>query len=861
MTAAALCARPPGGLLICTVTACLLLGACGDSVESSPATPANAQAAGGAQVNPARWPAINAALPRDADLEARIDGLLAAMSLEDKVGQIIQADIGSVTPDDVRRYRLGAILSGGNSAPEGNLRASPQQWLALADAFHAASIEAPDRVQAIPVMWGIDAVHGHSHVIGATIFPHNIGLGAARDPELVREIGRVTAREIAVTGLDWTFAPTLAVARDDRWGRTYEAYSEDPELVRAYAKAMIEGLQGAAGSGEFLGADRVIATAKHFVGDGGAHDGRDQGDNRGSEAELRDVHAAGYTTAIAAGVQTIMVSYSAWHGQKLHGHRPLLTDVLKGRMAFDGFLVGDWNGHGQVAGCSNVSCAPAITAGLDMFMAPDSWRDLYANTLAQSRAGAISIDRLDDAVRRVLRVKLRAGLFDKGRPSSRRYAGRFELLGAEAHRALARRAVRESLVLLKNQGGLLPLRPDRRLLVAGDGADNIPKQCGGWTLTWQGTDLGNEDFPNAQSIFTGIAAAVGAAGGSAELAPSGEFHTRPDAAIVVFGEDPYAEFQGDLVTLEYSPGDKKDLALLRRLKAQGIPVVAVFLTGRPLWVNPEINAADAFVVAWLPGGEGRGIADVLLRKPDGTVAHDFKAKLSFSWPALPLQVNVNRGDGDTPQFPYGFGMTYADSVDLPRLAEEPPRRPTSLVDPRTFYAAGQPGSGWRFFAQEAGSVRVDLTGAAAKGLPSGSLTVAPAHRRGRSDARSAAWSGTVAASLGIDGSKAIDLRREANGQLSLAFELRVTRPPAAPVIVAMRCGPRCEGSMQITDALRTRGDEWRMLKIPLSCFERAGARMQEISAPFVLTTAGELGIELSAVRLETGLAGLTHCDR
>jgi beta-glucosidase len=429
------------------------------------------------EVNPAAWPQAQPGLKREDAIEARVATLLAQMSLEEKVGQVIQADIGSITPEDLRRYPLGSILAGGNSAPGGKAFASAQEWLALADAFHAAN--ASRRGTVIPLLFGIDAVHGHNNVIGATLFPHNIGLGATRDPELVGRIAEITARELRVTGAEWTFAPTLTVPRDDRWGRSYEGFSEDPALVASYAAAVVHGLQGVPGTPDFLGDTRVLSAAKHFVGDGGTADGRDQGDTRVGETELRDVHAAGYPPAIAAGVQTVMASFSSWNGVKLHGHRGLLTDVLRGRMGFDGFVVGDWNGHGQVPGCTPTDCPASIEAGVDMFMAPDTWRGLFDSTLAAARSKRLSGTRLDEAVSRILRVKLSMGLMDAGKPSARALGGRFELIGAEAHRAVAREAVRRSLVLLKNQGQLLPLDPHTRIGVAGDGADSVAKQSGG----------------------------------------------------------------------------------------------------------------------------------------------------------------------------------------------------------------------------------------------------------------------------------------------------------------------------------------------------------------------------------------------
>jgi beta-glucosidase len=325
------------------------------------------------------------------------------------------------------------------------------------------------------------------------------------------------------------------------------------------------------------------------------------------------VHGAGYMTALPVGALTVMPSFSSWNGEKMTGNKSLLTGVLKDRWGFQGFTIGDWNAHGQVTGCTNEDCAPAINAGLDMFMySGPKWKELYANTLREAKAGTIPAARLDDAVRRILRVKVIAGTFDNGRPSARPMSGKFALLGAPEHRAIARQAVRESLVLLKNNGGVLPVKPGANILVAGRGADNIGQQAGGWSITWQGTDVANKDFPNGQSIWSGIDAAARAAGGKATLAVDGAFAAKPDVAIVVFGETPYAEFTGDRPSLEYSPDDKSDLALLKKLKAAGVPTVAVFLSGRPMWVNPELNAADALVAAFLPGTEGGGVADVLV---------------------------------------------------------------------------------------------------------------------------------------------------------------------------------------------------------------------------------------------------------
>jgi beta-glucosidase len=637
------------------------------------------------------WPSVASPMPREPIMEARIADLLRHLTLEQKVAQMVQADIRYVTPEDVRTYRLGSILNGGGAFPANNKHAKVSDWVALADRYYDASMDSSEGAPAIPVIWGTDAVHGHNNVIGATLFPHNIGLGAAHDPDLIQRIGEVTAREVAATGIDWTFAPTVAVVRDNRWGRSYEGYSQRPEIVRAYAGRMVQGLQGTPGTPTFLDITHIVATAKHYIGDGGTDRGIDRGDNLSSEQELFDIHGQGYVAAIQAGVQTVMASYNSWQGSKLHGQHHLLTDVLKTRMGFDGLVVSDWDGIDEVQGCSKDRCSQAVNAGIDLFMVPDQWHAFLQNTVAQVRAGDIPESRIDDAVTRILRVKLRAGLFEKGRPSSRPLGNRLALVGAPEHRAVAREAVRKSLVLLKNSDGLLPLRRRINVLVAGDGADDIGKQSGGWTISWQGTGNTNADFPGATSIFEGIRAAVVPAGGTAILSADGTYRSRPDVAIVVFGENPYAEWHGDIKTVEFrgadlidmlrpapevSPrgawsaprtpgaapdksGSDSNLSVVMRLRQSGVPVVAVFLTGRPRDVTAELDAANAFVVAWLPGSEGAGIADVLFRANNGAISYDFTGQLPFAWPRSAANGNANRSDmGDSPLFPYGFGLTY-----------------------------------------------------------------------------------------------------------------------------------------------------------------------------------------------------------
>ena len=468
------------------------------------------------RAHPAQWEAMAAVPLVNPATEAFVDSLLAHMSLEDKIGQMVQADIAFITPDDLRHYRLGSVLAGGLSAPDGDLKSSPAAWRRLVMAYRRAALAggSPEH-PAIPILFGIDAVHGNAKIPGATVFPHNVGLGAAHDPDLIRRIGEATAEEVSAIGIDWAFAPTVAVARDSRWGRAYESYSDDPGLVASYASAMVNGLQGAWNTPQYFAPGHVLSSAKHFIGDGGTDAGRDQGDTLASEEVLRDVHGAGYRAAIAAGVGSVMASYNAWHGEKMHANESLLTGVLKQRWQFGGFIIGDWNAQEEIPGCTKFSCAAAINAGIDMVMAPDGWKQMYTNMIAQAHAGLIPASRIDDAVRRILRVKAASGLIGPGAHASA--GGDLTVLGSPAHRALAREAVRKSLVLLKNNGGLLPLDSGRHVLVVGEAADRIGDQSGGWTVDWQGAHNSNADIPGATSIFAGIKAAVEQGGGSAQF--------------------------------------------------------------------------------------------------------------------------------------------------------------------------------------------------------------------------------------------------------------------------------------------------------------------------------------------------------
>nr|WP_262690636.1 exo 1,3/1,4-beta-D-glucan glucohydrolase [Kordiimonas aestuarii] len=804
------------------------------------------------------WPHIASPVRQDKGMEARIDDLIARMSVEEKVGQVIQPEIQYITPEEVKAYHIGSILNGGGSLPNRNKHATPAEWLAMADAFYDASMDTSDGGLAIPILWGSDAVHGHNNVIGATIFPHNIGLGAMHDPALMRRIGEITAREMRVTGIDWTFAPTLAVVQNDRWGRTYESYSEDPALVRSYAGEVVYGLQGVPGTAHFLDGDHVIATAKHFVGDGGTEGGDDQGDTRVSEAELRDIHAAGYITALEAGVQTAMTSFSSWNGKKVHGSKYLITDVLKGQMGFDGPVVSDWNAHGQVKGCTNVSCARSFNAGVDILMVPQDWRGLYDNTLAQVKSGEITMARLDEAVRRILRMKLRSGLFDKSKPSERGLAGEDGVIGSAAHRDVARQAVRQSLVLLKNAAGVLPIRPDMTVLMVGDGADNIGKQAGGWTISWQGTGNQNSDFPGGQSVYDGVRAAVQAVGGKVILDPEGALDVDADIAIAVFGEEPYAEFQGDLDSLEYDPGAKRDLEMLKRLKARGLPVVSVFLSGRPMWTNPEINASDAFVAAWLPGSEGEGIADVLVADAHGTPRHDFTGRLSFSWPKTPMQDVLNpHHQGYDPLFPLGYGLDYASGDEGPGVLPEDVEGVQKGMRAELALYHGRALEPWRVYIATDGTPQI-VSGPYAK-LTDGEMTIRTTDKDVQEDALAITWAGGKPGQMSIDGGGALDLAPFAETGGILSFEIKLDTVPSGEVMLKMACETGCVDSVRLTDHLRALvGQDWQKVAIKLACFDADSSHLARVTTPFMLASEGAAQIDIAHVRvLPAGSAAFT----
>ena len=585
-------------------------------------------------------------------LETRVEALLSRMTLAEKVGQMTQVEKNSIEPAALRDYFIGSVLSGGGGSPRTNTAAG---WAAMTTAYQQAALQTR---LGIPMLYGADAVHGHGNLSGATLFPHNIGLGATRDANLVERIGAATAAEMLPTGVVWNFAPMVAVAQDIRWGRTYESFAEQPNLVAELGAAYLRGLQGYAGG-------QALATAKHFIGDGGtawmsstASAGRpyliDQGDVRMPAAQVRALFLEPYRAAIAAGAQCIMVSFSSVNGIKMHASHALLTDLLKGELGFNGFLVSDWEAIDQLTGDYHSDVVAAINAGIDMVMVPTRYQLFIKELLKAAEAGEVHSARIDDAVRRILRVKLALGLFENPLPA----IGNAAIIRSAAHLELARAAVRQSLVLLKNDNAALPLAHNTPVIfVAGKAADNLGMQSGGWTLEWQGMD-GN-GIPGT-TILDGLRAAAGSAA-QVDFNRNGKFDNRldangqllvADAAIVVLGEAPYAEGLGDSATLSLPESD-----VLERVRSRARKIIVVVISGRPLVLTAQLGQMDALVAAWLPGSEGAGIADVLFGD------FPFTGKLPFSWPRsvaqLPFAAGASTGCA-APLFAFGYGLTTAD---------------------------------------------------------------------------------------------------------------------------------------------------------------------------------------------------------
>ena len=575
------------------------------------------------------------------EIDRRADSLLSQMTLDEKIGQMAQVDVNVLKDKaDIQKYFLGSVLNGGGGGPTNN---TPQNWLHVVNGYQSWALKTRLKV---PLIYGVDAVHGHNNVDGAVIFPHNLGLGATRDPALVEQAGHITALEVAGTGIRWAFAPCVAVAQNDRWGRTYESFGDSPDLVSALGAASVRGLQGRQLSS---GSTSVLACPKHFIGDGGTQNGVDQGNTVCDEATLRKLFLPPYVAAIKAGVGSIMVSYSSWNGRKLSGHKHLLTDLLKGELGFQGLLISDWAAIDQLGPDYKKDVEASINAGLDMVMIPkgpgrpNNYAEFISDLKQLVAEGRVPMARIDDAVRRILRIKFQMGLFENPYTDPALTAE----IGSAAHRAVARQCVRESLVLLKNDKHTVPLAKNlKHLVVVGAAADDLGIQCGGWAISWQGNS-GNITH-GGTTLLAAIRNAA-APGTAITFSPAGSDVKGADAVVVVVGELPYAEGNGDRSDLRLSPAD---VALVQQAKSAGAPVVTVLLSGRPLILGAAMDASDALIAAWLPGTEGQGVADVLFG--------DYKAtgKLPRPWPST--NTGLASAGGNPPEngtlFPYGFSL-------------------------------------------------------------------------------------------------------------------------------------------------------------------------------------------------------------
>ncbi|MEJ2637665.1 MAG: glycoside hydrolase family 3 N-terminal domain-containing protein [Calditrichia bacterium] len=568
------------------------------------------------------------------NIKEQAQDLLAQMTLEEKIGQMTQVDRRYLqNEEDIKTCFIGSLLSGGGSRPASN---TPAAWADMYDRYQSIALKT--RLH-IPLIYGIDAVHGHNNVAGAVIFPHNIGLGATGSSALVEQAARITAEEVAGTGINWTFAPCVAVPQNERWGRTYEGFSESPDLTSTLGAAAVRGFQGKSLSD----GGSILACAKHFAGDGGTANGKDQGDTQLDEAAFRQIHLAPYISAIDAGVGSVMASYSSWNGQKMHGHRYALTTILKGELGFEGFVVSDWKGIDQLAADYYEAVVQAVNAGIDMVMVPENYKQFIENLTRAVNTGRVPQERIDDAVLRILKVKYALGLFNHPYADRKLTAS----IGSASHREVARECVRQSLVLLKNENSILPLsKTVAKIVVAGKNADDLGNQCGGWTIEWQGQ---SGAITSGTTILQAIKNAVSPSASVIHSA-DGSNAAGADIAVAVIGETPYAEFQGDRDDLSLT---SEDMAVIRNLKNADVPVVTILISGRPLIINEALDLSDAFIAAWLPGSEGSGVSDVLFGD------YDFTGRLPHSWPRGMEQIPVNAGDpGYDPLFPFGYGLSY-----------------------------------------------------------------------------------------------------------------------------------------------------------------------------------------------------------
>ena len=762
-----------------------------------------------------------------------VNNLIKKMSIEEKVGQVIQADLDFIKPSDLRDYPIGSVLNGGNTSPRGKLRASPAEWKSLAQEFYE---ESKRTGASIPVLWGTDAVHGHSNVFGATIFPHNIGIGAAANPQLVKDIGAAVAEEVLATGLFWTFAPTVTIPQNFRWGRTYEGYSEDPVLVSKLGSAFIEGLQGT--EKEFLNDAKILGTAKHFLGDGGTYLGIDQGDTRANEENMRVIHGEPYFASLNSCVRVVMASFNSWNGSKVHGNKYLLTEVLKEKMNFTGFVVGDWNGHQQVPGCNTGSCPESFNAGVDMFMVPENWKALYKNTVKQVKDGEISIERLDDAVKRILTVKQQLGMFEGRVPNQTKYSE----VGLQKNREIARRAVRESLVLIKNNNAVLPIKDQQKILVIGDSADSLKIQTGGWTLDWQGANNTNSDFPGSVTFLQALKEYENLEITHKNSLSNLDLNKNYDLVIVAYGEEPYAEGIGDRKNLFYR--DSKTLNTLKRLKRNGNKVVSIFFTGRPLWTNEFINLSDAFVVAWLPGTESRGMTDVLVANEDGSVNYDFQGKLPFSWPSDPNQSTIAFYDpASDAEFDYGYGLTYKSPKALASLDESFEKSDDygDLVE----IFSGKFNNPFEGFIQENNSPQIKLS--STNNTTQNDIVQIDFIDVDKQD-------DTLRVTFNADGNlnsfhilttEVVGLEDFQSGFLN--FNARVVESSGA-IFLAATCGFGCMGSIDVTSLL-VKSKSFDGYSVPLKCLTDKGLDLSKTISPMILFGPADLTIDFKNISL------------
>ncbi len=578
-------------------------------------------------------------LDSTATVDARVTDLLSRMTIDEKVGQMLQDERGNNnTGTWIKSLYLGSVLSGGGSAPADS---SPKGWVNMYNKFQDSAMAT--RLK-IPIIYGIDAVHGHNNAYGAVIFPHNIGMGCTRDSDLETECTRITAMEVRATGLNWTFSPCIAVPRDICWGRTYEGFGETPELQKTMAYAAVKGFQG-----DTLGTPyRILACAKHFIGDGGTTKGINEGNTQISESLLRKIHLPGYIKAIDAGVGSVMISYNSWNGVLCHSDKYLITDLLKTELGFNGFVISDWHGIDNVAADLETCVETSVNAGIDMIMEPNNSNQIITYLKDLVNTGKIPQSRIDDAVKRILTVKFKLGLFEHPYAS----LALLDSFGNDYHRSVARKAVRESQVLLRNADGIVPLSKTEHILVAGARANDIGSQCGGWTLTWQG-QKGNV-IPGT-TILKAITQECGST--NVTYSATGDTNVNADVAVVVIGEDPYAEGAGDNLVLSLGSNDIK---VISNIQKSGIPYVVILLSGRPLMIENIINNANAFIASWLPGTEAEGITDVLFGD------YPFTGILSHTWPSSISQVPLNFGDSPyNPLFWYGYGLNGTENLNVP----------------------------------------------------------------------------------------------------------------------------------------------------------------------------------------------------